>query len=111
MSEGEGERIVRLSPEEQASFLQAVSIYIRERVDRAIEQRMKDFRFVGPHEPEMKYNAGNFVVKGGLLWHCRTDTRMAPGETDCWVLVAKRGNDGKDANPNRVPTKPITRVG
>jgi hypothetical protein len=98
-----------MNDEDRPELMRAIAIFVQERVDRAIEQRMKEFRFVGPHEPEMKYNAGNFVVKGGSLWHCRADTKMAPGETDCWVLVAKRGNDGRDAN--RVPTQAARRIG
>jgi hypothetical protein len=40
---------------------------------------------------------------------CRAETKMAPGETDCWVLVAKRGADGKDVN--RSPTRSAQRIG
>jgi hypothetical protein len=89
---------------EQQELMRAIAVFVQERVDRAIEQRMKEFRFVGAHEAEMKYLAGNFVVKGGSLWHCRSDTKMSPGETADWVLVAKRGADGRDAN--RVATRP-----
>ena len=91
--------------------MRALAVFVQERVDLAIEQRMKEFRFVGAYEPDTQYRAGNFVVKGGSLWHCRTDTKMAPGETDCWVLTAKRGNDGKDAMQPRSPTAPRTREG
>jgi hypothetical protein len=99
-----------MNEEDKQELCRALAVFIKEQVDRAIEQRMKEFRFVGAHKPEMKYHTGNFVVKGGSLWHCRADTKMAPGETDCWVLVAKRGADGRDAN--RVPTAmPARRIG
>jgi hypothetical protein len=98
-----------MNDEDKQELMRAIAVFVQERVDRAIEQRMKEFRFVGPHEPEMKYHTGNFVVKGGSLWHCRNDTKMAPGETADWVLVAKKGADGRDAN--RVPTVTPRRVG
>lgn len=98
-----------MNDEDREELCRALSVFIKEQVDCAIEKRMKEFKFVGAHEPEMKYVTGNFVVKGGSLWHCRADTKINPGETDCWVLVAKRGNDGRDAN--RVPTRSAQRTG
>lgn len=91
---------------EQQELCRALAVFVQERVDIAIERRMKEFRFVGPHEAEQKYNPGNFVVKGGSLWHCRAATRMNPGETSDWVLVAKRGADGRDGNrsPTGIPS-------
>jgi hypothetical protein len=109
--EGEGERIVRLSPEEQASFLKAVSIYIREQVAAAIDERMKEFRHLGAHDEHKQYKFGNMVQRGGSSWHCRVaDTKGSiPGESSDWVLISKSGRDGRDAN--RVPTVTTRRVG
>jgi len=41
------------------------------------------------------------VVPSGSLWYCREATTSRPGEpalqSRAWLLVAKRGHDGKDA--------------
>jgi hypothetical protein len=106
----EGEKVVRLSAEEQASFVRAVAIFVREQVDRAVEERMKEFRFVGAYDEHTKYFAGNFAVRNGSCWYCRAaETRHVPGESADWVLIAKRGSDGRDSN--RVPTRSASRIG
>lgn len=46
-----------MTPEDQSEFLRAVAIYIREQVDLAVADRMREFRFVGPHEHDRKYQA------------------------------------------------------
>ena len=46
------------------------------------------------------YVPGNLVTDRGSLWYCRHVTGARPGEpaveSRSWVLVAKRGSDGKD---------------
>ena len=43
------------------------------------------------------YKAGTVVTKTGSLWAAMVDTRAIPGESKDWVLIVRRGQDGKDA--------------
>ena len=45
---------------------------------------------------EGAYPRGAIVTWGGSQWLAKTDTTAKPETTDDWVLVVKRGRDGKD---------------
>jgi hypothetical protein len=46
------------------------------------------------------YEAGDVVTWSGGSWHCTAATTTGkPGESPDWVLIVKRGRDGKDARP------------
>ena len=47
-----------------------------------------------------EYEAGDLVTWSGGSWHCSAERTIAkPGESPVWVLIVKRGRDGKDARP------------
>jgi len=37
------------------------------------------------------------VTYGGSEWHCLEETATRPGESKAWILVVKKGRDGRDA--------------
>lgn len=44
-----------------------------------------------------EYERGDCVTKDGSLWHCEVDkTRSEPGKSPDWLLIVKRGADGKN---------------
>ena len=51
------------------------------------------------------YQRGAVVTWGGSTWLAKADTEKKPEATDDWVLITKRGRDGKDAAPDRPPSK------
>lgn len=52
-----------------------------------------------------EYQHGDTVTFGGSLWHCNVEKSFAkPGDGPDWTLVAKRGRDGRDAQPQFIPT-------
>lgn len=42
------------------------------------------------------HKRGSLVTWGGSLWLAKADTQSKPEATDDWVLITKRGRDGKD---------------
>jgi HK97 family phage portal protein len=55
--------------------------------------------YQGVHEQGKKYERGQFVTRGGSMWHCRRQTTETPGESpDDWQLAVKKGRDGKDGS-------------
>ncbi len=49
------------------------------------------------HRSGESYSKGDAVTHGGSYWVARKDTTEAPGKSDDWRMVVKRGRDGKDA--------------
>jgi len=46
------------------------------------------------------YEAGDMVTWSGGTWHCGApETTAKPGDSPDWVLMVKRGRDGKDGRP------------
>jgi integrin beta 3 len=45
---------------------------------------------------EGQYKRGDVVTWGGSQWLAMVDTEARPETTKDWVLVVKRGRDGKD---------------
>lgn len=66
---------------------------LREIADRGLLYRgiWKD----GPHI------AGDVCTRGGSAWHCQRDTSGMPGDSPDWVLMVKKGADGKDAGTRK----------
>lgn len=64
----------------------------------------KEFKFSVPaminrgvFELGRKYTRGDVVTWAGSAWHCEKDTADKPGGgNDAWVLIVKRGRDGKE---------------
>ncbi|QZP08193.1 phage portal protein [Caenibius sp. WL] len=55
------------------------------------------FLYQGVYEQGRKYERGQFVTRGGSMWHCKRQTTETPGESpDHWQLAVKKGRDGKD---------------
>jgi hypothetical protein len=99
-----------MTEEDRIELMRALSIFVREQVDHAVEKRMKDFAYKGVYENGSRYVRGNFVTKNGSVWACLQNTSQVPGESSDWQLAVKHGADGKDAN--RSPTRfPTTRIG
>jgi hypothetical protein len=42
------------------------------------------------------YARGDVVTWGGSSWHCEKETTEKPGAGGDWVLMVKKGRDGKD---------------
>lgn len=56
--------------------------------------------YQGVWKPGQTYSPGQFVTRGGSMWHCRNATEEPPGSGgENWELAVKRGKDGKDACP------------
>ena len=46
------------------------------------------------------YDLGDVTTWAGSSWHCQTATMSKPGDGSAdWVLMTKRGRDGKDGKP------------
>jgi hypothetical protein len=95
-----------MNDEDRLELMRALSLFVQERVDIAIERRMKDFAYKGVYENGTKYVRGNFVTKGGSVWACLQNTSQVPGESADWQLAVKHGADGKDArSPTGIPRR------
>jgi hypothetical protein len=73
----------------------------------ALEQRPAAPRYVGVHEDNRTYEAGDIVTLGGSMWIAKERTFAKPDEhTDgarTWTLCVKRGREGrpgKDGKPS-----------
>jgi integrin beta 3 len=51
------------------------------------------------------YQRGNVVTWGGSLWIAKTDTSARPETNGDWVLIVKKGRDGKDGEAPKPPPK------
>jgi hypothetical protein len=52
----------------------------------------------GVHVEGKAYDAGDTVTWAGSVWYCKTTTTARPGEGHpAWMLMVKRGRDGKGA--------------
>jgi hypothetical protein len=81
-------------------------IEMLERKLDGLETRQGQFRYCGVWNSEHIYFEGNFVTKGGSLWHAFRQTTQQPGDGSDWQLCVQRGKDGKDAdNVRRLPTQ------
>jgi hypothetical protein len=54
-------------------------------------------QYCGVYVRGKTYDAGEVVTDGGSAFHCQRLTGAAPGSSPDWVLMVKRGRDGKDA--------------
>ena len=64
---------------------------------KTFEETLPVMVYRGVYKDGAGYTHGDTVTWAGSLWHCQKDTSMKPGSA-CpdWVLVAKKGTDGKD---------------
>lgn len=62
-----------------------------------LEQR-PGMKYEGVWDERAVYRVGDFVTKGGSMWHCfDTNTGVLPGSnSDVWKLAVRAGKDGKD---------------
>lgn len=60
--------------------------------------------YKGVWKPET-YKNGDVVTWGGSLWLAKADTEAKPETNDAWVLIVKRGRDGKDGEM-KAPAEP-----
>jgi hypothetical protein len=89
-----------MNSDEQAQFLKATAIWIREEVDRAVAERLAEFKFLGSWTEGQVYRQHNTCSYGGSTWICVADLTTVRPSTDeplHWQIVAKRGRDGKHA--------------
>ena len=96
-----------MNSDEQAQFLKATAIWIKEQVDKAVEARLAEFKFLGSWVDGRTYKRHNTCALGGSTWICTADATTVRPSTDeplHWQIVAKRGRDGQDGT--RSPTKP-----
>ena len=54
-------------------------------------------RYCGVHVHNKTYDTGDLVTAGGSAFHCQRTTTAAPGASPDWMLMVKRGRDGKDS--------------
>jgi hypothetical protein len=56
-------------------------------------------KYLGVWQREKSYDAGACVTHGGSVWHAKEKANPgdAPNLSRCWVLMVKRGRDGRDA--------------
>ncbi len=70
--------------------------------NKALAERVKELEarpqmtYRGTFAVGEKYLPGQMVTSSGSLWYCRDATLMRPGFVEAWVLVAKKGRDGRD---------------
>jgi integrin beta 3 len=57
----------------------------------------------GTWEPGRRYKAAKLTTYGGSIFLSRVETDEQPTKSDDWVLILKRGRDGKDAETPRLP--------
>src|SRR5690606_27860662 len=82
-----------------------LSALVREAVDTRVEQRIAEEKASWPRMEYREvwrdgehYLLGNVVTWKGAAWHCQeTGTKDRPGEGPGWVLMVKKGRDGRDA--------------
>jgi hypothetical protein len=55
-----------------------------------------------------EFKRGDTVTWGGSLWMATKDNSAKPEMDDSWVLIVKRGRDGKDGLNGRDVTKPVS---
>lgn len=54
--------------------------------------------YCGVYVDGRSYDRGELVTYAGSTWHCNEPTTTKPGDgSKAWVLMVKRGRDGKDA--------------
>ena len=72
-----------------------------EEVSHHIKTSVPDYK--GTHKDDVNYEKGDFTTWGGSLWHAWRDNPSGrPGTKDSgWKLAVKKGQNGKDAKPNR----------
>jgi hypothetical protein len=98
-----------------AETAEALGQWIAEKIKEAVsplkreiaelKAAQKNFRYIGVWDAAARYQAGNFVTVDGSLWHCNMETVNRPGrDVGAWTLVCKRGQDGRDATPQRAVT-------
>ena len=66
-----------------------------------LEQQLEDREHKGVWSPGI-YRRHNSVTFGGSTWTAQCDTTAKPGSSDDWRLTVKRGQDGKDADPEAI---------
>lgn len=64
----------------------------------ALEARPPAISYEGVWQEGKAYERGQFVTRGGAMWHANCATKAKPGEGDSadWTLAVKSGRDGKD---------------
>lgn len=51
--------------------------------------------YCGVYVRGKQYDTGELVTAGGSAFHCNRLTTAAPGTSNDWTLMVKRGQDGK----------------
>lgn len=73
----------------------AISIKMTDGKEEKAVFNLPHMIYRGIYKEGFEYQKGDTATWGGSLWHCDTDTREKPGNSDDWSLCAKRGRDGK----------------
>lgn len=91
-------------------FIERTTIYTSGRVfTRRMQSLAMIYRGVWA---DGEFTRGDTATWDGSLWHCERPTKEKPGVSADWKLVAKRGTNGKDANPaKREPGPSYVKVG
>jgi hypothetical protein len=65
----------------------------RDGVDGKDGQDGKGLNYLGVHVSGKTYDVGDLVTAGGSAWYCARTTKGAPGNSQDWQLMVKRGRD------------------
>lgn len=69
-------------------------------------------RYCGVYQDGKAYDVGDVTTWAGSTWSCKSATTTKPGEgSPAWVLIVKRGRDGKDGvdAPGALPVVSVGR--
>jgi hypothetical protein len=84
--------------------------HLDEKIIKPIEERAKEFRFLGQWQEGKTYKSGNFVSMGGQVYHANADTDSRPGTDGTWTLAVRSGRDGRDGKDAGPPEPPGQRM-
>ena len=79
-----------------AAALEPVVAENKALAERVKELEARQMKYMGVFKDGQRYERGELVTVSGSLWHTNEPTILRPPGGP-WVLVAKRGADGKDA--------------
>jgi hypothetical protein len=80
---------------EVADYAKSVQVALDKR-DKRIEEIASD-GFQGPWQENRSYARGMTVQAGGSVFRAKKLTAQRPGESADWVLMVRRGRNGRDA--------------
>lgn len=78
--------------------------------EKTFTRNTKEMKQRGIYKQGQEYAYGDVVTFGGSQWYCqveRTSATPKEGENHDWVLIVRRGRDGKSFEPPAAPRGPV----